>query len=561
MPLAMARPMIRSGSRNVQFVQRIPADVRDRVKGLKLHIPVGDVTFPVTVSENPVDVRVSLRTSDPSEAKQRHSIASAYLSSVWESVRNGPKPLTMKQVSALAGKAYKSIVSHYENEPGSTRLWANEAIHARAALTGEYGEASALDASPAEKIRRGLEERFGVVTDKVLAVHSLTVDPDTRDRLNEQIAYAVVNAADGLIEKSVGVYRPDVHAEIYPEWPGQGDTPPAKGREETSSPSLIGLVDRWWSEANAAGRSVSTHDSYRATVIRLSEFLGHDNAGAVTTGDILRFKDHRLTAGISLKTIKDSDLAGLKAIFGYAVANRLLTVNPVIGIKVVRPNRVQERERGFTAQEAIAILSQSYYYERGSRELEKTAAAKRWVPWLCAYTGARVGEIAQLRKQDVATEDGHWVIAITPEAGTVKGKRMRRVVLHPHLIDDGFADFVDGADGGHLFLDLQPGEDYRGKWRALKNRLGEFARLVVSDPRVQPNHGWRHLFTTICREVGIEDSIIQYMGGWTPTDVLGKTYGNKTVRAQANALQKFPRFKVADASPRSNVYPRMSDPS
>ena len=49
-----------------------------------------------------------------------------------------------------------------------------------------------------------------------------------------------------------------------------------------------------------------------------------------------------------------------------------------------------------------------------------SAAARRWVPWLCAYTGARVGEIMQLRGVDVVEQDGVNVIAITPEAGTVK---------------------------------------------------------------------------------------------------------------------------------------------
>jgi hypothetical protein len=34
-------------------------------------------------------------------------------------------------------------------------------------------------------------------------------------------------------------------------------------------------------------------------------------------------------------------------------------------------------------------------------EAPKLAAAKRWVPWLCAFTGARVGEMLQLRKAEI----------------------------------------------------------------------------------------------------------------------------------------------------------------
>jgi integrase len=32
------------------------------------------------------------------------------------------------------------------------------------------------------------------------------------------------------------------------------------------------------------------------------------------------------------------------------------------------------------------------------------------VPWLCAYSGARVGEIAQMRGSDIIQMEGIWVM-------------------------------------------------------------------------------------------------------------------------------------------------------
>jgi integrase len=46
-------------------------------------------------------------------------------------------------------------------------------------------------------------------------------------------------------------------------------------------------------------------------------------------------------------------------------------------------------------------------------------------PWICAYTGARVNEITQLRANDVVNVDGIDCIRITSEAGTVKTLRER----------------------------------------------------------------------------------------------------------------------------------------
>lgn len=48
------------------------------------------------------------------------------------------------------------------------------------------------------------------------------------------------------------------------------------------------------------------------------------------------------------------------------------------------------RERGFTDDEAAALLSAAFHLKPGG-ERPKTFAAKRWAPWLCAYAAARSG--------------------------------------------------------------------------------------------------------------------------------------------------------------------------
>lgn len=69
-----------------------------------------------------------------------------------------------------------------------------------------------------------------------------------------------------------------------------------------------------------------------------------------------------------------------------------------------------------------------------------------------AYSGARVGELAQLRRQEVRMEQGHWTIHLTPEAGTIKTNEARTVVLHLHVVELGFPEFAQAAQPGHLFL-------------------------------------------------------------------------------------------------------------
>ena len=140
--------------------------------------------------------------------------------------------------------------------------------------------------------------------------------------------------------------------------------------------------------------------------------------------------------------------------------------------------------KGIHDDEAKAILTAASNLQRRG-EQRWTFDAKRWVPWLCAYTGARVGELAQLRKQDVTRESGHRVIRVTPEAGTVKTNEARKIVLHPQIIEQGFVEFVASASNGHLFLKVGKDGDV-GPLQGVKNRLAEFARAIVTDPNVAP---------------------------------------------------------------------------
>ena len=141
-------------------------------------------------------------------------------------------------------------------------------------------------------------------------------------------------------------------------------------------------------ESEAIGLKPSTHDNYRNTINQLIAFLGHDDAAKVTPHDVVRFKDHRLST-VSAKTVKDGDLAALKAVLGWGQSDHRLTANPAKGITLKLKKRKRSREKGFTDDEAKALLTASDSYQGRPREKQKLYRAKRWVPWLCAYTGAR----------------------------------------------------------------------------------------------------------------------------------------------------------------------------
>jgi integrase len=533
----------RKGSRNRQFVQRIPADVRPRLIGRNLSVPVGLETHSITVTSKMETIRISLRTADPSEAKRRQAALVSHFDQVWAAMReDAPRTLTHQQAVALAGEFYRGWVRPDSERTMTVTVGGGEAVigyrdpmqdqpEAWLAAVGAVGEFDAASD----------EARFGAVLDRLLLQRSIgRLDPDSREMVLREIRKGIAQAFEQRARNASGDYSPDPKSERFPK------LDLATGAPRTARPRLgiTEMVERWWKEAQSAGRARSTHESYRSAAGRLADFLQHDDAARVTPEDIVAFKDHRLAQGVSVKTVGDSDLAGLKSLFGWAVSNRLLSTNPAEAVKVTRGRPVRLRSKSLTVDEAVALLSACQALKCGA-ERPKTFAAKRWVPWLCAYTGARVGEIVQLRRQDVVQQDGLWVLTITPEAGTVKDKTARRVVLHEHLIEVGFGVFVEASAEGYLFFTQKDDSDVGGLVRATKNRVTEFARTIITDPAVSPNHGLRHLFKTIGREVGIADTILDAICGHAPRSI-GASYGDVTLKAQHKALQMFPHFRVSE---------------
>ncbi|MBR0670129.1 DUF6538 domain-containing protein [Neoroseomonas soli] len=477
------------------------------------------------------EVKVSLKTKHPTEARSAYAKVAAEVANHWKVLRSKPEPLTHKQIIALAGLAYADLVAVAGDEPNTPTMWEHVLrLHREAAAAGK------------------LEQWVGPVVDQVLMRAGVKADDRSRARLIEAVDRALTQAAEYLKRLAEGDYRPDPNANRFPEWSAPQ---PAVAAEEPSGSkgSITGLLEDWWNERKATDLAPATYESYRATIRRFVRFIGHDDLARVTADDVLAYKDKRLQEvnprtgkPVSAKTVKDSDLSGLKSVFNWAVTNRRMISNPAANITIKIGKKPKLRSRGLSDDEATSLLRAAWHLKQSGERMQ-TYQAKRWVPWLCAYTGARVGEMAQLRKQDVRQEGDHWVIKITPEAGRVKNKEARDVVLHQHIVDLGFPEFVGAAPAGHLFLKPAADGDVRGPWRGLKNRVTEFVRTVVTDPNVQPNHGWRHRFKTVAREVGIPHDVMDAIVGHEPGTV-GADYGEFSPVAQARAMALFPRYDI-----------------
>ncbi len=92
-------------------------------------------------------------------------------------------------------------------------------------------------------------------------------------------------------------------------------------------------------ELKASGKGAEAERRWRPVIRDLGAFLCHEDAAQITRGDLLRWKEARL-ASHSAKTVRDVDLAAVRAIFTWVVDNQRRDTNPAAGVKIRIAKRI-----------------------------------------------------------------------------------------------------------------------------------------------------------------------------------------------------------------------------
>lgn len=312
---------------------------------------------------------------------------------------------------------------------------------------------------------------------------------------------------------------------------------------QLSVPKLMAIFDGYLRERQP---SPATIKRWRPVMAHLIDYLGHDEPRRISAEDIIGWKEALADQGASGRTIREVYLAAAKVVFAWGVENRKLDANPAAGVTVRVPRRHRPRGPSFTSAETRTILSASLSKDQGRISAEH-ALARRWIPWMCAYSGARVGEIAQMRGRDILLIEGIWAMRITPDAGSTKSGQARVVPLHPHLVEQGLPMIAERAGDGPIFYDPTRGRGGSPKnahHKKVGERLAAWVRdLGVDDPHVQPNHGWRHLFKTVARRAGMAPEVRDALQGHAPRSV-GEAYGDWPIDVLAAAIAILPRYDL-----------------
>lgn len=336
------------------------------------------------------------------------------------------------------------------------------------------------------------------------------------------------------------------------------ETPTAPALPSPSAPvkpkTLRDVYDRW-KLSGAAPRSADSIAAYGRAVTQF-ESEHPDTDLAAINGDLGdRYRAWLMANCNTPKTARDR-LTALKSLLKYA-ADKLewIPKHPWRGLDIKAPTT--NKRRPWTDAELRALFATPLHtrYALPDAPLAGRDAAY-WVPLLGAYTGARLGELCQLRTVDVQAVEGIPVLVLTDdgEGQKIKSEAGKRTVpIHSELLRLGFLGYVEairatGADSLWPSMRMRAGKpsDYFGRWfRVHRKAQG----LKEAKPDF---HCFRHTVRPLMRRAGFSEETQDKVTGHKARGSVGTVvYGHwtlKEIQAAVEAIQ-YPALALPVVSP------------
>ncbi|MGJ3261512.1 MAG: site-specific integrase [Rhodospirillales bacterium] len=435
--------------------------------------------------------------------------------------------------------------------------------------------------------------------DELIRKHDLDIDKDTDDyrRLCLYAARAVFEARRTSIRRGQGDWSTQSTDPLFQSSSLIGNEP---AKERRKAPPIDELVDRFFNERK--GLSPKHADEFRVSIDWMVEYFGTEKTIAdYSVHDIVEYKDALLQTPtnfrkffrektikqaielnkaaerpvLSVGSINNKRLGNIDTFFAWAAKNAYIESNPAAGIRVDAPKRGRGGKRDPFSIEQLQTIFDAPHFTRCKSSARWRDAGnymirdhRFWLPLMALWTGARLGELAQLGTDDAETIDGILAIRIRPsEEDGPEGhskhlkniESERDVPVHPALLDLGFANYVnERIDTGdrRLFPLCELGAD--GTYSPFSKH---FRRVLDSVGIKKRNrsvfHSFRHSFEDAMRQAGLEDSIRFRLAGRTlrhSSEIYGQGYSTQRLFEEIQKID-YRGLDLSKLSPLQNRVP------
>lgn len=390
------------------------------------------------------------------------------------------------------------------------------------------------------RLQDGDLAQWEAMADRMIASRGLSLTKGTAayDDYVRDLAVISIDAVSTFLRRAEGELEAGPRSSVVQDAKARSSAQAKPGE------TLLELFEKWAAERVAKKKKrPDTVTQDRKKIMQFAAFVGTNRAvDSVTAAEVFAYREtlrdvppkwgsNRRLKGLELrKAAKRARELDMPRTAFTTVNQHLSTISPLYKWLARTPAwaglrnpcdglfhddvKGQNRRPPLSTAALNKILSSPLFTgfsEDGKEHLPGDMHADDWRKWallIAMFTGARIGEVAQLRVGDVREDRGVWLIRIVEEEGeglTTKNRKGHYVPLHSKLVAMGFIDFVgrqleERGENAPLFMGIK--RDDRGQFAKVARWFRTYFEAIgVKDGKdgVGP-HSFRHTLSDRLRE-------------------------------------------------------------
>ena len=483
------------------FRRKIPTDLVEHFGGLK-------------------EFRISLKCAIKSRSIRTTKILDQKVSGIFEDIRQGMKSLDIDDIKEILRIEIRKQILHAHHVDLGTNKWSDTGVEE------SLETAEKKDSNLREILKNDLKSYLRQVDskmEKILESMSIKIEKESIGfkRLREHFIDLYLMRYEWIRElvlktgKSDDDFRRDFDSKIgldlFPELSDSLELTEMLLKDQSSNistapndlpylPIAGGLLSSnaktFFERKKIEGKKIKEIESDKRIVEEFIEIIGDIDFSTITKNEVSHYIDVQTKLppnrkkspkyrDLTIKEVMKLELSQKEiqtpqninkritklSVFGnWGVRQGLLITNPFSGMKFSVKKQPHTRQP-FTADELRKIFKPETYLKwtiHFSHPYRKNRVSNQlpyyWIILLGIFSGMRTNEMCQLRLIDIKKQNNIWFIFIEDSEETkVKTENaIRKVPLHPQLIDLGFVDYVTTqkkSKRGRLFWELSEDRD------------------------------------------------------------------------------------------------------